>query len=413
MELYIKNIGKIKEASIDIDGITAIAGKNNTGKSTVGKSLFAMFNSMYMLDSKILSERKLAVNNNIFTFEFGLYNNDIESIHSVGGIGKNKIFSDISSIDNLDEDKIKDVLNRYYGNFNYNAENFERLANEIYNVLKINDDEFKSIIVNRNFNGEFKNQIRNIFNGVRSEVSLKIKDRELKAIFNDNKIEELVSMNLVKRISYIDDPFIFDKMDYNSLNRVYNHKKVLESQLSETVDISVYEELIAKERFKNILDKINDIVPGDLNRNVSGMEYRFKNSDKSISVSNLSSGIKTFVILKKLILNGIISDNSSIVLDEPEVHLHPEWQLIFAEILVLMQKEFNLHVLIATHSPYFLNAIEVYSKKHGIENSCNYYLAENEEQSSVFRNVNKNLEAIYQQLARPIQVLENERYYEA
>lgn len=38
MRLEIKNFAKIKEADITLDGITVIAGENNTGKSTVVKS---------------------------------------------------------------------------------------------------------------------------------------------------------------------------------------------------------------------------------------------------------------------------------------------------------------------------------------------------------------------------------------
>ena len=44
MKLKIQNFAKIKEANIVIDGITVIAGENNTGKSTVGKILFSLFN---------------------------------------------------------------------------------------------------------------------------------------------------------------------------------------------------------------------------------------------------------------------------------------------------------------------------------------------------------------------------------
>ena len=35
MKLHIYNLGKIQKAEIDIDGITVIAGSNNTGMSTV------------------------------------------------------------------------------------------------------------------------------------------------------------------------------------------------------------------------------------------------------------------------------------------------------------------------------------------------------------------------------------------
>lgn len=39
MKLTLKNIGKIGTASVEINGITVIAGENNTGKSTVGRAL--------------------------------------------------------------------------------------------------------------------------------------------------------------------------------------------------------------------------------------------------------------------------------------------------------------------------------------------------------------------------------------
>lgn len=39
MELSIRDFAKIQQVDIVIDGITVIAGENNTGKSTVGKIL--------------------------------------------------------------------------------------------------------------------------------------------------------------------------------------------------------------------------------------------------------------------------------------------------------------------------------------------------------------------------------------
>ena len=119
-------------------------------------------------------------------------------------------------------------------------------------------------------------------------------------------------------------------------------------------------------------------------------------------------GFKTFVILKMLLLNGSIGYNSTIILDEPEIHLHPQWQLLFAEVIVLLQKEFGMQILINTHSPYFLNALEVYTIKYGISDQCKYYLASIQEEGSVIEDVTNNIEKIYQKLARPFQDLENE-----
>ena len=47
MKLYMENIGKLANTEIDIDGITVIAGKNGTGKSTIGKVLYSVFSSFY------------------------------------------------------------------------------------------------------------------------------------------------------------------------------------------------------------------------------------------------------------------------------------------------------------------------------------------------------------------------------
>ena len=57
MEIALKNIGKVKEADVKIDGITVIAGANDTGKSTVGKALYSIFNSLHNIDDKIKEER--------------------------------------------------------------------------------------------------------------------------------------------------------------------------------------------------------------------------------------------------------------------------------------------------------------------------------------------------------------------
>lgn len=43
MKIFLKNIGKLKSADVEIKGITIIAGENNTGKSTVGKIIIFDF----------------------------------------------------------------------------------------------------------------------------------------------------------------------------------------------------------------------------------------------------------------------------------------------------------------------------------------------------------------------------------
>ena len=71
------------------------------------------------------------------------------------------------------------------------------------------------------------------------------------------------------------------------------------------------------------------------------------------------------MVIKQLLRNKMLSEKGILILDEPEVYLHPKWQLVFAEIIVLLQKKYDLHILLTTHSPYFLRAVEVFAGKNG------------------------------------------------
>ena len=46
MDIKLRNFGKIKEADIQLSGLTLIAGPKDSGKSTVGKALFAIIKSI-------------------------------------------------------------------------------------------------------------------------------------------------------------------------------------------------------------------------------------------------------------------------------------------------------------------------------------------------------------------------------
>lgn len=50
MILSLKNIGKVESAKVELNGITVIAGENDTGKSTIGKALYSIFNGFYKIE---------------------------------------------------------------------------------------------------------------------------------------------------------------------------------------------------------------------------------------------------------------------------------------------------------------------------------------------------------------------------
>ena len=54
MEILLEHFGKIKKSIIKLDGLSLIAGQNDTGKSTVGKCLFALIKSIYNYEQLFL-----------------------------------------------------------------------------------------------------------------------------------------------------------------------------------------------------------------------------------------------------------------------------------------------------------------------------------------------------------------------
>lgn len=98
---------------------------------------------------------------------------------------------------------------------------------------------------------------------------------------------------------------------------------------------------------------INRVAAGEITKKQKYVYTLDEDSSKEIDVASLSTGLKAFVILKQLLLNGNLQDKDVIVLDEPEIHLHPEWQMLYAEIIVLLQKKYNFHIVVTTHSAHF------------------------------------------------------------
>ena len=111
-----------------------------------------------------------------------------------------------------------------------------------------------------------------------------------------------------------------------------------------------------------------------------------------------------------LLEKGILKEKDVLILDEPEIHLHPEWQLVYAELIVLLQKMFDLSIVVTTHSRDFLEAIELSVKKYKLNDKSNFYLSRMEDELVVFDNVTNNLERIYNQLVTPSMLLDKLRY---
>ena len=135
------------------------------------------------------------------------------------------------------------------------------------------------------------------------------------------------------------------------------------------------------------------------------------NEGKSFSIraTNVASGIKSFGIIQLLYQAEILDKNSLLIIDEPETHLHPKWQIEYAKILVALVKK-GIPILIASHSPYIIQALKVFSEdlneNKRSSNKVNFYLSTvGEDGMSTISNVNDNMNLLFSKLSQPLQNL--------
>lgn len=201
----------------------------------------------------------------------------------------------------------------------------------------------------------------------------------------------------ITKVFYFDSFSLFD----NKSGGTYflEHVKSLEAALEITED---------KNNKDGEVEKIiKEILGGEIKKENGELFFVRENGFKT-HMKNTSSGVKQVAIIQTLLNNNELEPNSFLIMDEPEVNLHPEWQIKFAKILVLLVKELDLSIYIASHSPFFIEAIELYSQYYDLIDDSYFYLTQKAEgyQYDIVSVDSNNLEAIYRNLGQPYDILD-------
>ncbi len=322
MQLQLKNIGMIKEASVKIDGLTVIAGENDTGKSTVGKALYVIL--------------KTASNDN-FSIQENLMLHYIQIIF--GGS-----FFDINQ-------KLKIQLT---------------VENDIYSYqykYKYPSDCDK-VLYNWKWTGEKR---------------------------------------LDKDIIFLETPLVWNFTDF------FRDIAQIESQMNIKLD---YPYLMKDLNFKlhiksasnglDIKKQMTNLMGGEFKKDDMG-RYYFDKQGQKIDLVNTATGIKTFGLFQVLSQNNYLNKDAVLILDEPEVHLHPKWQLEMAKVIVNLVKN-KVKVVVNSHSPYMIDALKYYADE--LEVNSNFYLAEkNKDETSIIKDVTMDISPIFEKLTKPLRQL--------
>jgi energy-coupling factor transporter ATP-binding protein EcfA2 len=414
MVLTIEGIGKIKRASIKLDGITVVAGKNNTGKSTFGRTLYCMFTAFYNSERAILDMRRWYI---------------MQTLNTMPQSARGKRFTDREIDDFLaelppepaDDEALFDKVRKLAGSGEPppSEHTVELATDRILESLKVSNRDILENMITHLFLEEFNNQINHL-NCPDDEavISLLIKGKKARVTIKDNACVSFEdNVGIYVDAIYIDTPLVLDSMHryrdanaflYSGYNKRFHRDDLLAKLGQKQKGGNIVGRIIADNKIKEVLQSISSAVNGEFAKDPDsgGIVFRAQGINAPLEISNLSAGTKQFLLIKRLLETNMLKEQGVLIIDEPEIHLHPEWQVQFAEILILLQKQFHLNILLTTHSHYFLSAIEEYSKKYDVENRCNYYLACGDGVFSESDDITGHTEAAYDQLAEPIDQLD-------
>ncbi len=320
MELQLRNIGMIKEATVKIDGLTVIAGENDTGKSTVGKALFMVLKAS-------LSKRR---------------------------VGTKEIPSSV----------LLDLREKLF-------------KNQI---------EEGASLCHKNDKGDFEVSFMQYGVSVSADSDY---------------------YNLPYDPIYVETPLVWDFADFfRDVAQVESEIGVaLEyPYLMKDLNFKLHIKSAHTEQAVGIEDTLRALMKGEFKKDDSD-RYYFYRHDEKIELVNTATGIKTFGILQVLSHNRWLNKDTVLILDEPEVHLHPKWQLEMAKIIVKLVKD-GVKVIVNSHSPYMIEALKRYSDLEKIESQTHFYLAEGGYIKQENDNNAETLERIFETLSEPFEVFD-------
>ncbi len=429
MNLKIENIALIKEADIALNGITVVAGLNKTGKTTIAKAVYAMINAYTDLPLRVLKSRR----------------NDIKIVVSKAVLKIFKAQEDISEellfwfsgdefvnpirdkdlvewITDKEHRGLKAYIDQWIRSHEELADYLSREAGALFHdicvILERPSEEYGKFLVEPFMRRVFHNQISCFYNNKHGKMSFCVPDNELRAEFMGDKLIDF-SKNIVfnMRAIYMESVNLLDLIQADG--RVWRGSRGGRMEFSQPASTCIsmlnrianedeesYEEYAEANKVREIIAYIVEkVTHGSLKNESSGIGFFEKKGQNFVELSNLSAGLKVFVVLQTLLENGALKRGDMLLIDEPEINLHPEWQIVLAEILVLLRKELGIVIYLNSHSPYFIRAIEVKLAESEMALEGRFYLTVPEDDLYRVEDVTQETERIYELLYKPLEGL--------
>lgn len=180
---------------------------------------------------------------------------------------------------------------------------------------------------------------------------------------------------ILPKIIYVPTEINFQKMNTASTTLVqeYNFINIVNTNLIKDIPSYIATKMISA-MLKNKNEKVGDVqkkVFNEINEIFENLSIDVKVEDISqdgrnitlftnssgdeFDINELSSGEKQ-LFLRTLAIKMLNPENSIILIDEPELSLHPKWQQRIVDVYRKIGK--NNQIIIATHSPHILGSVK-------------------------------------------------------
>ena len=306
--LYITEYKGLRDITLNFENnnnvldLVVLAGENGSGKTRVLESIYYYFE---MLRSKVVSLELFYEKNE---------NEVLDNLMSTEGLTEieKEMQKDIEYVDCLRNIKYYNQDYKEGGNQNINS----KIISQSFEKLKI----FPKIIY------------------VPTEINFQKMNAASTTLIQEYKFINIVDTNLIKDIpSYIATKIISEMLKNKNEKVGDIQKKVFDeiNEIFETLGIEV---------------KIEDISQDGRNIPI----FTNSSGDK-FDINELSSGEKQ-LFLRTLAIKMLNPENSIILIDEPELSLHPKWQQRIVDVYTKIGK--NNQIIIATHSPHVLGSVK-------------------------------------------------------
>ena len=333
---HFKNFAKLKDTSVEFNDITVLAGKPSTGKSYVMKFMYAINEAIFQYNKSILKIKEAEK-----SIYFLLGSDSPHSYETIDKYLKNEDYSTLEAM-------ISDIYDSSGRIQSYLHSDISILfSKKNLNLLFFINNYLKSIFINHS-------QISGNYEVKYKDVIYKLKEENLKIQYIKSNFYQ------IEQPIFVETPLILE------FKKFMNHEKGktpyhIESLLNILDTNYLFTDREQDKFIKNFREKSQKIIGGDIES--SGDSFIFnRKDDKNYDILNASSGIKSIGLLQYLVTNKALKKGSVLFWEEPEVHLHPSWQLKMVDLFVVLMNA-GVEIVFSTHSPYMADYLNAISKK--------------------------------------------------